>query len=128
MSFKITPVEFRGGKWCVNGLQLAAWVLAFNIAVISWINYMIGPTNHPVLVIGKQVPVYSMATDTARASHVIGTVAGGSTVDLARIQADGWCQVSLPEAGFPRLDGYIQQQFLLISDSTRNVLRTEQQM
>ncbi|GAB3288422.1 SH3 domain-containing protein [Hymenobacter tenuis] len=128
MGFTITPIAHRDSKWRVNWIQLAIWILFINICLTLWVNYMIGPTKHPVSVTGKNVPVYSMATDTARASHVIGTVNEGSTVDLAGIQADGWCQVSLPEAGFPRLNGYIQQQFLLISDSTRKALRTKQKI
>lgn len=87
---------------------------------------MIRMAQHPVLVTGKQVTIYSMATDTARDSHVVGTVTAGSTVNLDSLHADGWCRVSLPEAGFPALDGYVQQQFLSIPEATRAALATQQ--
>ncbi|GAA3936687.1 hypothetical protein [Hymenobacter algoricola] len=118
MALKITPVELRNGALRVNWPQLVVWTLLLNAGLLLWIKYQVGPIRHPVTVTAKSAVVFSLATDTARASVAVETVYAGGTVDLHTVQADGWCRVSLPEQGYPRRQGYVQRRFLLIPDST----------
>ncbi|RPD45834.1 SH3 domain-containing protein [Hymenobacter sediminis] len=109
--------------------ELAApcrWVFLLNIVITLLLIYLsshqlrhVAAVNHP------NVPVYSKASTTDTSSHVVGTVTLGDTVEVHSLQANGWCQVTLPGTrviGYPGIPGYIQLSFLSMSDSTKAAL------
>ncbi|TGE04763.1 SH3 domain-containing protein [Hymenobacter fodinae] len=114
----------------VNWRIILGLIVLFSLAILVAVNYFGQPVpsnqlRHAAAVSSPTVPLYSKASTTDTASHIVGTVTIGDTLDVQTIQADGWCKVVLRDRrmyGDPGVPGYIQQPHLSMADSTKAAL------